>query len=165
MEEKEKVYEVDEETVEEKEDDKTEELQKEADEWKNKYYRTLADTENMKKRLENEAIQSRKYMIQDFALSVLPCLDNLDRALEAESSDEALKKGVQMVRDQLWNALSLQGVSEIECEGKPFDGNYHHAILTEKVEGKEPGEIIEVLQKGYMLKERILRAALVKVSE
>ena len=70
-----------------------------------------------------------------------------------------------MIRDQIWQALKDEGISEIDALGKPFDGNFHHAIMKEKVEGKEPGTVIEVLQKGYMLKDRILRAALVKVAE
>ena len=125
----------------------------------------MADTQNLRKRLENEAILSKKYQIQQFALSVLPALDNLDRALETPSKDEAMRKGVSMVRDQLWNALQAEGVTEIEAENKPFDSRYHHAILAEQVEGVEEGIVLEVLQKGYMLKDRLLRAALVKVSE
>ena len=147
------------------EKDPAEEFRKEAEEWKNKYYRSLADTSNLKKRLENEAIQSKKYQIQGFALNILPVLDNLDRALSQETADEALHKGVEMVRKQLWSALEAEGVKEIEAEGKPFDANFHHAIMQEEAEGIEPGTVIEVLQKGYMLKDRLLRAALVKISE
>ncbi|MBQ1506144.1 MAG: nucleotide exchange factor GrpE [Erysipelotrichales bacterium] len=147
------------------EPDETETLRAEAEDWKNKYYRSIADTANLKKRLENEAMLSKKYQIQGFALNVLPALDNLERALAQETTDEALHKGVEMVRNQLVNALEAEGVKEIEAEGKPFDANFHHAIMTEEAEGKEPGTVLEVLQKGYMLKDRLLRAALVKVSE
>ncbi len=140
-------------------------LQAEADDWKNKYYRVYADSDNIKRRLQNEASQASKYRIQSFALEVLPALDNLDRALSQETTDKAMATGVKMIRDQIWQALKDEGISEIEALGKPFDGNFHHAIMKEKVEGKEPGTVIEVLQKGYMLKDRILRAALVKVAE
>ena len=140
-------------------------LQAEADDWKNKYYRVYADSDNIKRRLQNEASQASKYRIQSFALEVLPALDNLDRALSQETTDKAMATGVKMIRDQIWQALKDEGISEIDALGKPFDGNFHHAIMKEKVEGKEPGTVIEVLQKGYMLKDRILRAALVKVAE
>jgi molecular chaperone GrpE len=140
-------------------------LQAEADDWKNKYYRVYADSDNIKRRLQNEASQASKYRIQSFALEVLPALDNLDRALDQETTDKAMATGVKMIRDQIWQALKDEGISEIDALGKPFDGNFHHAIMKEKVEGKEPGTVIEVLQKGYMLKDRILRAALVKVAE
>ncbi len=140
-------------------------LQAEADDWKNKYYRVYADSDNIKRRLQNEASQASKYRIQSFALEVLPALDNLDRALSQETTDKAMATGVKMVRDQIWQALKDEGITEIDALGKPFDGNFHHAIMKEKVEGKESGTVIEVLQKGYMLKDRILRAALVKVAE
>ncbi len=140
-------------------------LQTEADDWKNKYYRVYADSDNIKRRLQNEANQASKYRIQSFALEVLPALDNLDRALSLETTDKAMATGVKMVRDQIWQALKDEGISEIDALGKPFDGNFHHAIMKEKVEGKESGTVTEVLQKGYMLKDRILRAALVKVAE
>ena len=154
-----------EEDEESKLEEQVKKLQAEADDWKNKYYRVYADSDNIKRRLQNEANQASKYRIQSFALEVLPALDNLDRALSQETTDKAMATGVKMVRDQIWQALKDEGISEIEALGKPFDGNFHHAIMKEKVEGKESGTVIEVLQKGYMLKDRILRAALVKVAE
>lgn len=132
---------------------------------KNEYARAYADTENTRRRLQNEFEQLSKYHIQKFALEVLPVLDNCERALAHETSDEAYRKGVEMIYQQLKSALEREGVSEIEAMDKPFDGNWHQALMSEKVEGVEPGIVIQVLQKGYKLKDRILRAAMVKVSE
>lgn len=131
---------------------------------KNEYARAYADTENTRRRLQNEFEQLSKYHIQKFALEMLPVLDNCERALATETQDEAYRKGVEMIYTQLRGALEREGVTEIEAEGKPFDGNWHQALMSEEAEGVEPGMVIQVLQKGYKLKDRILRAAMVKIS-
>ena len=143
------------------------ELKKQIDSLKNDYARAYADTENLKKRLNAEAEQTRKYRIQSFAKEILPVIDNLERALQTEvnEADEGFKKGVEMTYTQLIAALKNESVEEIECLNKPFDPNFHQAIMQEKKEGVESGIVIEVLQKGYVLKDRILRPAMVKVSE
>ncbi len=132
---------------------------------KNEYARAYADTENTRKRLTKEYEQLSKYSIQKFALSVLPVLDDCERALAQETSDEAYRKGFEMVYNKLKAALAAEGVEEVEAENVPFDGNWHQAIMAEHVDGVEPGMVIQVFQKGYKLKDRILRAAMVKVSE
>jgi molecular chaperone GrpE len=149
------------------EENEVELLQKQIDQLKNDYARAYADTENLKKRLMAEAEQTRKYRIQSFAKEVLPVIDNLERALqnEVQEADEGFKKGIQMIYDQLIVALKNEGVEEIDCLNKPFDPNTAQAIMQEKKEGVESGLVIEVLQKGYVLKDRILRPAMVKVSE
>ena len=140
-------------------------LQEELADATNKYYKAYADTENLKKRLQNEADMTRKYRIQSFALEILPVIDNLERALAQETSDESFKKGVEMIYQQLTHALKNEGVEVIDALNKPFDPNFHHAIMQEAVDGVESNMVVEVFQKGYVLKDRILRAALVKVSE
>ena len=158
----------DEEIVEDlNEEDEVETLKKEIARLKNAYALAYADTENLKKRLQAEAEQTRKYRIQSFAMEVLPVIDNLERALKQEvnEEDKGFYDGVKMIYDQLWKALKDEGVTEIEAQDKPFDANVHQALLSEKKEGVEPGMVIEVLQKGYMLKDRILRPSFVKVSE
>ena len=135
---------------------------------KNDYARAYADTENMKKRLEKDFEQRSKYRIQDFAREILPVLDNCERALAVkpkDTEDENYRKAFEMVHRQLRTALEKEGVSEIEAEGQPFDPNLHQAMMSEKAEGVEPGMVLQVLQKGYKLKDRLLRAAMVKVSE
>ena len=149
------------------EESEVDKLKKEIETLKNDYARAYADTENLKKRLNAEAEQTRKYRIQDFAKEILPVIDNLERALQTEvnEADEGFKKGIEMTYNQLIAALKNEGVEEIDCLNKDFDPNFHQAIMQEKKEGVESGKVIEVLQKGYTLKERILRPAMVKVSE
>lgn len=166
--EQEKITTTDEEIVEDiNEVSEVDELKKQIDSLKNDYARAYADTENLKKRLNAEAEQTRKYRIQSFAKEILPVIDNLERALQTEvnEADAGFKKGVEMTYTQLIAALKNEGVEEIECLNKPFDPNFHQAIMQEKKEGVESGIVIEVLQKGYVLKDRILRPAMVKVSE
>lgn len=142
-----------------------EDLQKKVAVLKNEYAKAYADTENTRKRLQNEFEQRSKYMMQSFALEILPVLDNCERALAHETTDETYRKGVEMIYGQLKMALEKEGVKEIEAEGKPFDANWHQALMTEHQDGVEAGMVLQVLQKGYKLKDRILRAAMVKVSE
>lgn len=147
---------------------KIDELQEELKISKNDYLKAYADTENLKKRLNAEADNVRKYRLQSFALEALPVIDNFERALLIKDPSEELKnylKGFEMIYQQLVNALSNEGVKEIDCLNKEFDPNYQQALMQEVVEGLEANIVVEVLQKGYMLKDRILRPALVKVSE
>ena len=152
-------------TPEEKLQQEIDELRHEVDVTKNAYYKAYADMDNLKKRLLNEADQANKYRIQTFALSILPAIDSLERALDGKNIEDPFVKGVKLTYDQILNALHNEGVSEVDCLNKPFDANFCNALLSEKVEGLEPGIVVEVLQKGYILKDRLLRAAIVKVSE
>lgn len=156
-----------EESVEDKLNEEIKKLNEEISKLKNDYALAYADTENLRKRLNNEAEMTKKYRIQSFALEVLPALDNLERALAQKPSEEnqLYYQGVKMIYDQLINALKNEGVSEVEAYEKEFDPNFMQSILSEKVEGIKEGTVIEVLQKGYKLKDRILRPALVKVAE
>ena len=154
------------------EDDKVRELEEEIvslndklNAAKNEYFKAYADTENMKKRLQAEFDSRNKYRIQSFALEILPAIDNLERALASADEEDPIYKGVSMVYAQLMNALKNEGVEEVDCLNKPFDSNFCNALMSEAREDVESGTVIEVLQKGYKLKDRILRAALVKVSE
>lgn len=147
---------------------KISELEEEVAKQKNEYYKAYADTENLRKRLQSEAETTRKYRIQSVALELLPILDSMERALAVQSDDENIKnyvKGFEMIHDQLVAVLEKEGVKEIEALNKPFDHNVHQALMQEPVDGVESGIVVEVLQKGYMLKDRVLRASLVKVSE
>ena len=131
----------------------------------NKFLKAYADLENTKKRMQRDYNLSQKYKIQDFALNILPAIDNLERALAAEKEETPLKEGVQMIYSQIMSALEQEGVVAIESINKPFDPQLHQAMMTEKQEGVEANIVLEELQKGYMIKDRILRASLVKVSE
>ena len=135
---------------------------------KNAYAMAYADTENTRKRLTKEYESNMKYHIQSFALEILPVIDNCERALAVkaeDSNDENYRKAFEMVLKQLTAALKKEGVEEIEALGEEYDPNWMQAMMMETVEGVEPGKVTAVLQKGYKLKDRLLRAAMVKVSE
>lgn len=144
------------------------ELQEQLKKAKNDIARAYADTENIKKRLKKEADSAKKYRFQQAGLEMLPILDNMKMALNTPSDSPELTnyvKGFEMIYQQMQRVLENEGVKEIEAEGKPFDHNTMQALMQEKAEDMESGMVIEVLQTGYMLKDRILRPALVKVSE
>lgn len=140
------------------------ELQTKVDELKNAYAKAYADTENMKKRLEKDFETRSRYQMASFAKELLPVMDNCERALAQATTDEAYRKGVEMIYSQLQNALAKEEITEIEALNQPFDGNWHQALMSEEKEDVESGIVIEVLQKGYKIKDRILRPAMVKVS-
>lgn len=145
-----------------------EKLQKQLNDSKTELLRAYADTENTRKRLQRETDNAKKYRFQSAAMELLPILDNLDLALAAKPDNaevENFVRGFEMIRTQFMNALQNEGVQEIEALNQPFDANYMQALATEKVDGVEPGHVVQVLQKGYKLKDRMLRPALVKVSE
>lgn len=145
-----------------------EELQQQLNQSKTDLLRAYADTDNTRKRLQRETEMAKKYRFQSAAMELLPILDNMDLALAAKPDNaevENFVRGFEMIRTQLVNALTSEGVTEVEALNQPFDANYMQALQTEKAEGVEPGIVTQVLQKGYKLKDRILRPALVKVSE
>lgn len=161
---------VDEEVASEKTSDADiiEELTSKLQEEENKRLRLLADYENFKRRatIDKEALQ--KYRAQNVLTNVIPVLDNFSRALSVEvKSEEAssLMTGMEMIYRSLVDALVSEGLVEIEAQDKEFDPNFHQAIMTESDPEKPSGSVLEELQKGYMLKDRILRPSMVKVNE
>lgn len=146
--------------------ERLEELEAEKVKLVNDYYKAYADAENIKKRNAADLEVAKKYRIQSFAKDILQVLDNFERTLSAiEDKESPLAKGIQMTYDQLIAALKNEGVVPIDALNQPLDPNLHHAILTEVKEGVPPNIVTDVLQKGYLLKDRLLRPALVKVSE
>lgn len=150
------------------EEDKVTELTAMLDEEENKRLRLLADFENFKRRaaLDKEALQ--KYRAQELVTNLIPVLDNFERALTVEvKSEEAqsLLTGMEMVHRSLIQALESEGLVEIQAQDKEFDPNFHQAIMTGQDEEKPSGAVLEVFQKGYQLKDRVLRPTMVKVNE
>lgn len=132
-----------------------------------KYLKLYAEFENFKRRNRQEIDLNNKYKEQKFAEDLLPVLDNLERAMDIEGETEAftsLKKGVEMVYKDFLNIFSKHEVTVIESTGKEFDPNVHQAVMTEASE-EGSGIVIEEFQKGYMLKDRVIRPSMVKVSE
>jgi len=159
---------------EQKSGDNCEELEKQLQECEEKYLRAYAEFENMKKRLEKEKIQAIEYSLEKFAQDLLPVLDSLDMALAAVSKDnlnaeeavEELKKGIQLTIEQFIKALKKNGIEVIEIEeGTEFNPHLHEAILQVEDAQKAAGEIVQMIQKGYKYKERILRPAKVSVAK
>lgn len=140
----------------------TEELGKE----KEKAMRIQAEMMNFRKRKDEEVANLYKYANEDILKSLINIIDNFDRALSMKNDENKdFLKGFEMIRTNIMDILVENGVAEIECLNAPFDPNFHQAVLTEAREGVEAGIIIDVLQKGYMYKDKVLRATMVKVSE
>src|SRR5690625_2362594 len=144
-----------------------ESLRREAREFEEKYLKLYAEFENFKRRNRQEIDLNNKYKDQKFAEDLLPVLDNLERAMAIEGDDDSfasLKKGVEMVYNEFLNIFNKRDITVIEAEDREFDTNFHQAVMTEPSE-EESGIVIEEFQKGYMLKDRVIRASMVKVSE
>ncbi|WP_136096786.1 nucleotide exchange factor GrpE [Streptococcus pyogenes] len=133
-----------------------------ADEFENKYLRAHAEMQNIQRRSSEERQQLQRYRSQDLAKAILPSLDNLERALAVEGLTDDVKKGLEMTRDSLIQALKEEGVEEVEVDS--FDHNFHMAVQTLPADDEHPADsIAEVFQKGYKLHERLLRPAMVVV--
>ncbi|MGO2084202.1 nucleotide exchange factor GrpE [Vagococcus sp.] len=150
-------------------DQKIQELEKALNEMEDKFLRAQAELANMRNRNKKEREEAAKYRSQDLGKALLPALDNLDRALSIEPTDEHgdnMRKGIEMVRESLLHALKEVGIEEIEAKGQIFDPNLHQAVQTMPAEGDQTAdEIIQVLQKGYRLHDRILRPTMVVVAQ
>ena len=158
---------VEEKTAEELLQEKVDKLEEELKQSEDKYLRLYAEFENFKRRKNKEIETNNVYKSQKVITEILPSLDNLERALQVESDNEEIKsllKGVEMVYDGLLNVLKSEGVELIETENAQFDPNYHHAVMQDEDSEKERGAILDTFQKGYKLKDRVIRPAMVKVN-
>lgn len=129
----------------------------------NKYLRLMADFQNFKRRIEKEKRDIYAYANEKLAVDLLSVLDNFERALDVETTDEAYKSGMELIFKQLFTALEKVGLEEIEALGVEFDPQVHNAIMMEDKEGFDSGHITEVLQKGYRLNGKVIRPSMVKV--
>ncbi|MDN3426864.1 nucleotide exchange factor GrpE [Microbacterium sp. APC 3898] len=148
--------------------DEAEELRKQLEAEQNKYLRLLADYDNFKRRTQIDKDLANKFRSQSLLSDILPVLDNFERALSLQTTSEesaSVMKGVEMVQKSLIEAVSREGLEEIKAVGEPFDPNFHQAVMQEKDDSAEPGTVLQELQKGYILKGRVLRPAMVKVNE
>lgn len=150
-------------------DHKVEKLKKEIEDLKEENLRSKAELINYRKRKDEEVVRMLKYANEDLVKELLPTIDNLERALklEEDAENEDVSKflsGVKLIYCSTIATLEKYGVKAIDGANKAFDPTYHQAVMTEVVEGVEPGMVIEVLQKGYLLKDKVIRPAMVKVS-
>lgn len=132
------------------------------------FLRSQADIENLKKRNVREKEEWIKYSNESLIKELLPVVDNLEKAIshsQDENSLEALREGVELTLKGLRDTLAKVGLEEVATKGEGFDPNFHHAVSELEDENVEPGVVIEELQKGYRLRERLIRPALVVVSK
>jgi molecular chaperone GrpE len=129
------------------------------------WQRTQADFQNYRKRIERDNELMYATMKGDIVRKVLPALDDLERALQNRPADDAWANGIELIARKLQTMLESEGVKRIEAGGAEFDPKFHEAISHEPAEGVAGGHVIEVVQNGYMLGERVIRPALVRVAQ
>ena len=134
-------------------------------ELEDKNLRVTSEMINSNRRKDEECNRLMKYKNEDIILDLLQVVDNFERALSVKSTDENYQKGFDMIYAGLRSVLDKYEVKEIECLGLEFDPNLHQAVLTDHIEGKKDNEIIEVMQKGYTYKDKVIRPAMVKVNK
>jgi molecular chaperone GrpE len=142
-------------------------LKEEVSQLNGRLMRTQADFDNYRRRVKVEQETAAKYRAQSIIEELVPAIDNFERALAVElESDQAksLLQGMEMVYRQLIEAITKEGVAEINPVGEAFDPNFHQAVMQVESDEHEANTVIEVLQKGYQLKDRVIRPAMVKVN-
>jgi molecular chaperone GrpE len=143
-------------------------LENEISDLKDKLLRKAAEFENYKRRTENDQLNLLKYSAESFIIKLLPVVDDFERSIDHMDSAkdvESLKQGVSLIYNKLMKILSEQGVEKIEAVGKPFDVEYHEAMLQRKAENVEPHTVLDEIEKGYMYKDKVIRHSKVIVSE
>ena len=149
-------------------DDKVKKLEAELEEWKNSYTRKLAEFQNFTKRKENEVAEMRKYASEEIVVKLLDNIDNLERAVDASKESQnfdSLIEGVNMILNNLKHLLAEEGVEEIEAAGKEYDPYEHKAMITENKEELDDNVVVQVFQKGYKMKGKVVRPAMVTVNK
>lgn len=147
------------------------EMQAEIERLKDERIRALAEAENARKRAEKQVIDERQYGAAKFARDLLSVADNLRRAIDAAAAQrgepgvEALLTGVELTERELLSALEKNGVKKIEAKGAKFDPNFHQAMAEVPGTGQPHGTVVDVIQPGYMIADRLLRAAMVVVAK
>jgi molecular chaperone GrpE len=141
------------------------EAQAQSAEYKDGWQRTLADFQNYKRRVDGESAETYQNAVRNIIRRYLPVLDDMERALAHRPADLPWVDGIDLIYRKLQSILEAEGVQRIEAEGQPFDPNFHEAVSQEPVEAVESGTVIGVIQQGYMLGERVIRPAQVRVSQ
>jgi molecular chaperone GrpE len=143
-----------------------EELEAKSAEYLDGWQRSQAEFSNYRKRVERDNELMRGSMKGDIFKRILPAIDDLDRALQNRPPEaEAWVNGIELIYRKLASTLEAEGLTRIEAVGQPFDPNFHEAIGQEPSDEHESGTVIEVVQQGYLLGERVIRPALVKVAQ
>jgi molecular chaperone GrpE len=142
-------------------------LRQERDSLQDRLLRTAAEFDNYRKRVERERRDLSEFIASDVISEVLPILDNFERALQAPAPPEAdsFRKGIELTHKQMLEMLRKRGVKPIEALGADFDPNFHQAVIHEASSDHREGEVMQELQRGYMIGDRLLRPAMVKVAK
>ena len=148
-------------------DESPEQVRRERDDYYDRLLRKTAEFDNYRKRTERERLQLSEAAAADLLTELLPLVDDMERALKAESAadDDAVRKGVELIHRQLLDILRKRGVKPIDALGADFDPHFHNAVAHEPAEGRREGEIVEEFRRGYLLGDRLLRPAMVKVAK
>ena len=141
------------------------EAESKTSEYKDSWLRSQAEFQNYRKRLERDNEMMYLSMKGDIIKKVLPVLDDLERALQNRAADDAWANGIELIARKFQNILESEGLKKIDAIGKEFDPNFHEAISHEPANGAQSGHVIGVVQNGYMLGERVIRPALVRVAQ
>lgn len=154
--------------VEETTEDEAKTDEKDKETFESKYLRMTADFQNFKRRVDKEKSDIHAFANEKFAKDLLEVLDNFERAIaqdKTEKVDEQYVKGMELILIQLQDVLKKNGVEEIEALGAEFDPNFHHAVAMESSDEYDKGVVMDVMQKGYKLKDRVIRPSMVRVAE
>ena len=148
-------------------DDPLAALQQEKDALQDRLLRTAAEFDNFRKRIDRERRDLAEFVASDVLTELLPIVDNFERALQAPAPPEAeaFRRGIEMIHKQMLDLLRKRGVTPIDALGADFDPNFHQAVIQETSADHREGEVMEELQRGYMLGDRLLRPAMVKVAK
>ena len=144
---------------------KLEEAASKTTEYKDSWLRSQAEFQNYRKRIERDNELTYISLKGDIIKKILPVLDDLERALQNRSGDDAWANGIELIARKFQNILQSEGIKRIEAVGKEFDPNLHEAVSHEPVDGVQSGHMIGVVQTGYMLGDRVIRPALVRVAQ
>jgi molecular chaperone GrpE len=145
--------------------DPLEEVRRERDAVQDRLLRTAAEFDNYRKRMDRERRDLAEFTAGEVMKELLPIIDNLERALQAAAQDDPLRKGVELIHKQMLEMLRKRGVKPIEALGADFDPNFHQAVIHEESAQHREGEVMEELQRGYVVGDRLLRPAMVKVAK
>ena len=142
-------------------------VQAQADDYLRQWQRLQAEFDNYRKRTQREKEDIIRYAAEQIIKAMLPVLDNFERAIAASQTNQdfgSFAQGVDMIFRQMFNILAKEGLTPIEAVGQPFDPNLHEAVLRTEAEGQPENTVVEEVQKGYRLKDKVLRPSMVKVS-
>ncbi len=141
------------------------EAESKTSEYRDSWMRSQAEFQNYRKRLERDNELTYVSMKGDIIKKILPVLDDLERALQNRPADNAWANGIDLIARKMQNILESEGIKRIEAEGQEFDPKFHEAISHEPADGVKSGFVISVVQNGYMLGDRVIRPALVRVAQ